>query len=33
MPQKEVILSSFKAGAHSYILNDCGRDEIIEALY
>ena len=33
MPQKEVILSSFKAGAHSYILNDCGRDEIIEALH
>jgi DNA-binding NarL/FixJ family response regulator len=33
MPQKEVILSSFKAGAHSYILNDCGKEEIIEALY
>lgn len=32
MPQKEVILCSFKAGAHSYILNDCGKDEIIEAL-
>jgi DNA-binding NarL/FixJ family response regulator len=32
MPQKEIILSSFKAGAHSYILNDCGKDEIIEAL-
>jgi DNA-binding NarL/FixJ family response regulator len=33
MPQKEVILSSFKAGAHSYILNDCGKEEIIEALH
>lgn len=33
LPQKEVILSSFKAGAQSYILNDCGKDEIIEALY
>lgn len=33
LPQKEVILNSFKAGAQSYILNDCGKDEIIEALY
>jgi len=33
MPQKEVILHAFKAGAHSYILNDCGKDEIIEALF
>jgi DNA-binding NarL/FixJ family response regulator len=31
--QKEVALNSFKAGAQSYILNDCSKDEIIEALY
>ncbi|MFN4813151.1 MAG: DNA-binding response regulator [Bacteroidota bacterium] len=31
--QKDIVLSSFKAGAQSYILNDCGKDEIVEALY
>jgi DNA-binding NarL/FixJ family response regulator len=28
--QKDIVLSSFKAGAQSYILNDCGKDEIVE---
>ncbi len=29
---KEQILSAFKAGVHSYILNDCDYDEIVEAI-
>ena len=33
MPEKETILSSFKSGGNSYILNDCGKEEIIEALF
>ncbi|MCC6251932.1 MAG: response regulator transcription factor [Bacteroidia bacterium] len=32
LPSKETALNSFKSGVHSYILNDCGKEEIIEAL-
>jgi DNA-binding NarL/FixJ family response regulator len=33
LPQKEIILTALNAGVKSYILNDCGKEEIIEAIY